>query len=73
MYLEPIQTSNMKIFVKMVNILMPLTILTKSFILLDTTFDWILKTPKASIKAFVSPTFLALAATWLNTFFPFSL
>ena len=33
-------------------------------------FDLVLKTPrKASIKASVSSTFLALAAIWLNTFF----
>ena len=32
-YLEPIQTSKMKLFVKIVNSLMPLTILTKSSIL----------------------------------------
>ena len=37
-------------------------------------FDWIVKTKlKASIKAFVSLTFLALAAIWLNTSFPFTL
>ena len=33
MYLEPIQTSKMELFVKIVNSLMPLTILTKSSIL----------------------------------------
>ena len=33
-------------------------------------FDGVLKTPlKASIKASVSSTFLALAAIWLHTFF----
>ena len=32
-YLEPIQTSKMELFVKIVNSLMPLTILTKSSIL----------------------------------------
>ena len=37
-------------------------------------FDWIVKTKlKASIKAFVSSTFLGLAAIWLNTSFPFIL
>ena len=34
-------------------------------------YDWVLKTPlKASTKASTSLTFLALAAIWLNTFFP---
>ena len=37
-------------------------------------FHWVLKSRlKASIKASVSLTFLALAAIWLNTFFPFAL
>ena len=37
-------------------------------------FGWVPKAPlKASIKASVSSTFLALAAIWLNTFFPFTL
>ena len=70
-YLEPIQTSKMELVVKIVNSLMPLTILTKSSIL-----DLCLcskNATKSFNKASASSTFLALAAVWLNTFFPFSL
>ena len=70
-YLEPIQTSKMELFVKIVNILRPLTILTKSSIL-----DLCLcskNATKSFNKASASSTFLTFAAVWLNTFFPFGL
>ena len=65
-YLELSQTFKMEPFVKIINDLMLLNILTKSSIL-DVWL--VLKIPlKASIKVSVSLTFLALASIWLNIF-----
>ena len=65
-YLDPIQISNIELFVKIVNSLILLIILIKSSIL----DAWlVLKKPlKASIKAFMNSTFLALPVIFLNTF-----
>ena len=64
-YLEPSQISQMRIFVKIVNGLMPFTIFTKSSIL----YAWLsfINATKV-LKPCVRSNFLAVAATLLNIF-----
>ena len=66
-YLEPIQTSKMELFVNIINNLMPLTTSTKS----SNSYFWSgsKNTTKSSNKSFCEFNIFSLAAIWFNTFF----
>ena len=70
MYLEPIQTSKMELFLKIVNSLTPLTILTKSSIL--DVWPGSENATKSSNKSFCVFNIFSFSSR-LNTFFPFTL
>ena len=66
-YLEPIQTSKMELFVKIINNLMPLTTSTKS----SNSYFWSgsKNATKSSNNSFCEFNIFNLAAIWFNTFF----